>query len=260
MSSIATVNFDKKLERSEFIFMMDLIIPNEMPIVVQPSVVNVFGQTQAELLSRLKYWMNRATKYREGFLWVYKTVEQWAEELNKSTKTIKRAIKDLEDKKVLISKQFESKNWYHGKSYRIDLDMLYELLEISVPSNDSKPVDNKGHDVQESVQDVPIITRNTPSINTVCVDESKNEFWNQEEDWSIIKTLGDSRIDPESNAGITFGKIVKELRVSADQLREALIILFNAKFHIKNPFGFVKKVLRDFISGDNIYFKYHYRN
>ena len=83
--------------------MLDLIIPNELPIVVQPTVVNVFGQTQAELLSRLKYWMNRATKYRDGFLWVYKTVEQWASELNKSTKTIQRAIKDLEDKKVLIS-------------------------------------------------------------------------------------------------------------------------------------------------------------
>jgi len=251
--------------------MMDLIIENEMPIVVQPTVVNTFGQTQAELLSRLKYWLNRATKFREGFLWVYKTVEQWAGELNKSVRTIKRAIKDLENKKVLISKEFESKEWYHGKSYRIDLDMMYGLLGIPNPYSltkpqkkieNSRPVDNKGQDVQEDRQNVPIITP-IPTSNNVCMGESKNgvrekEFW-QEDDWPIVKTLGDSKIDPDSDAGITFAKIVKELKVNADQLRDALDILFNAKFYIRNPFGFIKKVLRDFISGDNAYFNYHYK-
>ena len=247
--------------------MMDLIIENELPIVVQPTVVNVFGQTQAELLSRLKYWMNRATKYRDGFLWVYKTVEQWASELNKSTKTIQRAIKDLEDKKVLISEQFESKDWYHGKSYRIDLDVLYILLGIPKPSdvksNESKPVDKKRQDVQEAEQNVSIITRIPTIINSVCVgsekdNNSKEEFW-KDEDWPLIKVLGDSKVDPESPAGITFATIVKEINASAEQLKEALSVLFNAKFYIKNPFGFVKKVLRDFVSGESAYFNYHYR-
>jgi len=237
--------------------MMDLIIENEMPIVVQPTVVNVFGQTQAELLSRLKYWINRATKYRNGFLWVYKTIDQWALELNKSTKTIQRAIKDLEDKKVLISKQFESKDWYHGKSYRIDLDVLYKLLGVP------KPVDKKRQDVQEVEQNVSIITPNTTISNNVCMVKSENEpvkeeFWNQENDWSIIKTLGDSKIDPDSNFAITVTKILREVNANADQLKEALLILFNAKFHIKNPFGFMKKVLRDFVSGESAYFNYHY--
>lgn len=249
--------------------MMNLIIPNEMPIVVQPTVVNVFGQTQAELLSRLNYWLDKATKYREGFLWVYKTVEQWATELNKSTRTIKRAIKDLEGKKVLISKEFESKDWYHGKSYRIDFDVMYELLGIPNPLvqkkiGDFKPVDNKGQGVQKVRHNDTIITSNTTFINNECMASQKNkqekeDFWNQEEDWSIIKTLGDSMIDPDSDAAITFAKIVKELRANADQLKDALDILFNAKFHIKNPFGFVKKVLRDFISGDSVYFNYYYK-
>ena len=243
--------------------MLDLIVPNEMPIVVQPTVVNVFGQTQAELLSRLKYWLNRATKYRDGFLWVYKTVEQWASELNKSVKTIQRAIKDLEEKKVLISEQFESKDWYHGKSYRIDLNMLYRLLGISIPSNkksnDSKPVDKKRHDVQEVEQNVPIITYNTTISNNVCMDLKAEEFW-KDEDWPLVLALGSSRVDPDSNEGITFAKIAKEVKANSDQLKQALNLMFNAKFHIKNPFGFVKKVLRDFVSGESAYFNYHYRN
>ena len=90
------------------------------------------------------------------------------------------------------------------------------------------------------------------------VKENKEEFW-KDEDWPLVKALGDSRVDPESEAGITFAKIAKELMVNADQLKEALYILFNAKFHIKNPFGFVKKVLRDFISGESAYFNYHYK-
>ena len=238
----------------EGFIMMDLIIPNELPIVVQPTVVNTFGQTQAELLSRLKYWLNRATKYRDGFLWVYKTVDQWASELNKSVKTIQRTIKDLESKKVLISEQFESKDWYHGKSYRIDLDVLYGLLGIPIHSN---PVDKNRQDVQEVTQDVPIITPNTTISNNVCMDLKAEEFW-KDEDWPLVKALGDSRVDPESPAGITFAIIAKELKVSADQLKQALDTLFNAKFYIKNPFGFVEKILRDFVSGENAYFNYHY--
>jgi len=239
--------------------MMDLIIENELPIVVQPTVVNVFGQTQAELLSRLKYWMNRATKYRNGFLWVYKTLDQWASELNKSTKTIQRAIKDLEDKNVLISEQFESKDWYHGKSYRIDLDVLYKLLGVP------KPVDKKRQDVQEVEQNVSIITPNTTISNNVCMglevdEEEKEEFWKDEiKDLSLLNVLKDSNIDPNSYEGISLYRIAMSVKATSDQLKEALHICYNSKTYIKNIFGFVKKILRDFISSDKSYFDYHYR-
>jgi len=240
--------------------MMDLIIENELPIVVQPTVVNVFGQTQAELLSRLKYWMNRATKYRNGFLWVYKTLDQWASELNKSTKTIQRAIKDLEDKNVLISEQFESKDWYHGKSYRIDLDVLYKLLGVP------KPVDKKRQDVQEVEQNVSIITPNTTISNNVCMglevdEEEKEEFWKDEiKDLSLLNVLKDSNIDPNSYEGISLYRIAMSVKATSDQLKEALHICYNSKTYIKNIFGFVKKILRDFISSDKSYFDYHYRS
>jgi len=246
---------------------MNLLMENETPIVIQISVIKQFGETQAKLLSRLHYWLPRATKKREGKMWVYKTNELWAKELGMSVTTIKNAISDLENQGVLISRKFESGQWYQGKSYRIDYDLFYDIMGAS------KPVDKS---IQgKIVQDIPfpsdnsctIITDNTLTINTssVCMDlggvmENKEEFWNQEEDWSIIKTLGDCRVDPDSNEGITFATIAKELKVSADQLKEALNIMFNAKFYIKNPFGFVKKVLRDFVSGESAYFNYHYRN
>ena len=115
-------------------------------------------------------------------------------------------------------------------------------------------------------QNEGIYTNNTLTINTssVCMDSQKyelvkEEFWNQEEDWSIIKTLGDSKIDPDSDFAITVTTIMRDVKANSDQLKQALDTLFNAKFHIKNPFGFVKKVLRDFVSGENAYFNYYYK-
>ena len=252
------------------------LIPEEACIVVQLSVVKRFGQVPAEILSRLDYWMDSSTTYKQNEWWVYKTYENFMEELGKSESTITRALNVLEKCGVLISKKFNSFKNHHVKFYRIDYDLFYEIMGIENPRKESthkeveisKSVDNSSQNegIVES-QNEGIYTRNTNTINTpsVCMDLStsdpklnvKEEFW-KDEDWPLVLALGSSRVDPDSNEGITFAKIAKELMVSADQLKNALDIMFNAKFHIKNPFGFVKKVLRDFVSGESAYFNYHY--
>ena len=250
------------------------LIPEEACIVVQLSVVKRFGQVPAEILSRLDFWMDSSTTYKQNEWWVYKTYENFMEELGKSESTITRALNVLEKCGVLISKKFNNFKNHHVKFYRINYDLFYEIIGIPNPRKEKrkhKSVDNLIQKSQnegiENIQNEGIYTRNTNTINTssVCMDSKKyelikEEFWNQEEDWSLVKALGDCRVDPDSNEGITFAKIAKELMVSADQLKNALDIMFNAKFHIKNPFGFVKKVLRDFVSGESAYFNYHYRN
>ena len=250
------------------------LIPEEACIVVQLSVVKKFGQVPAEILSRLDYWMDSSTTYRQDEWWVYKTYENFMEELGKSESTITRALNVLEKCGVLISKKFNSWKNHHVKFYRIDYDLFYGIMGIPNPRKEMekyKPVDNSSKESQnegiENIQNEGIYTDNTNTINTssVCMDlgvvkDAKEEFWNQENDWSIIKTLGDSKIDPDSDFAITVTKILREVNANADQLKSALDTLFNAKFHIKNPFGFVKKILRDFVSGESAYFNYHYQS
>ena len=250
------------------------LIPEEACIVVQLSVVKRFGQVPAEILSRLDYWMDSSTTYRQDEWWVYKTYENFMEELGKSESTITRALNVLEKCGVLISKKFNSWKNHHVKFYRIDYDLFYGIMGIPNPRKEMekyKPVDNSSKESQnegiENIQNEGIYTDNTNTINTssVCMDlgvvnDVKEEFWNQENDWSIIKTLGDSKIDPDSDFAITVTKILREVNANADQLKSALDTLFNAKFHIKNPFGFVKKILRDFVSGESAYFNYHYQS
>ena len=249
------------------------LMPNETPIVVQLSVVKKFGQVPAEILSRLDFWMDSSTTYKQDKWWVWKTYENFMEELGKSESTITRALNILEKCGVLISKKFNSWKNHHVKFYRIDYDLFYGIMGIPNPRKEEKnpkPVDNSSKKSQnegiENIQNEGIYTDNTLTINTssVCMDlelvkENKKEFW-KDEDWPLVKSLGDCRIDPDSNFGITIGKICKELKVSADQLKQSLDTLFNAKFHIKNPFGFVKKVLKDFVSGESAYFNYHYQS
>jgi len=250
------------------------LIPEEACIVVQLSVVKRFGQVPAEILSRLDYWMDSSTTYKQNEWWVYKTYENFMEELGKSESTITRALNVLEKCGVLISKKFNSFKNHHVKFYRIDYDLFYEIIGIPNPRKEERKPKSVDNLIQKSqnegignIQNEGIYTDNTNTINTlsVCMDSQKyelvkEEFWNQEEDWSIIKTLGDSRIDPDSSFAMTITSIMREVQANSDQLKEALSILFNAKFHIKNPFGFVKKVLRDFVSGESAYFNYHYQS
>ena len=45
------------------------LIPNEPIIAVQLSIVKKFGQVPAEILSRLDYWMDSSTTYRQDEWW-----------------------------------------------------------------------------------------------------------------------------------------------------------------------------------------------
>lgn len=69
------------------------------PIVVKPDVAAAIGLNEAILLQQLAYWLERSANVRDGQRWVWKTYEEWQEELPFwSLSTLKRIVKNLRAK------------------------------------------------------------------------------------------------------------------------------------------------------------------
>ena len=69
------------------------------PIVVKPDVAAAIGLNEAILLQQLAYWLERSANVRDGQRWVWKTYEEWQEELPFwSLSTLKRIVKSLRAK------------------------------------------------------------------------------------------------------------------------------------------------------------------
>lgn len=106
--------------------MSSALLLDEPCLVIQPVLVRALGHlVDAAVLQQLHYWMQRAQSRHEGFTWVWKTYEEWGEEIGVSTKQVRSAIERLETRGVVVSCQPES--WNRRKWYRIDYtnDVLY---------------------------------------------------------------------------------------------------------------------------------------
>lgn len=97
------------------------LLVDERVFVVQPSLVRRLGYlTDAAVLQQLHYWMPRATAEHDGHRWVYKTADEWADEIGVTPKQVRSAIGRLEALGVVLSCQPEA--WKRRKWYRIDYD------------------------------------------------------------------------------------------------------------------------------------------
>jgi hypothetical protein len=101
---------------------------DESPILVLPSLAETIGLNEAIVLQQIHFWLktyekaNNQSKFRDGRWWVYNTYEEWQENFPWwSIRTIQRIISSLEEKKLLISEQFEASDWNQRKWYTIDM-------------------------------------------------------------------------------------------------------------------------------------------
>lgn len=104
-------------------FSLTGLLLNEPCIVVQPSLVRALGQiTDAAVLQQLHYWMSRTSNELYGHMWVYKTTDEWANEIGVTAKQVRAAIARLEGIGVVVSCQPEKVRWQRRKWYRINYE------------------------------------------------------------------------------------------------------------------------------------------
>lgn len=107
------------------------LLLDERIVVVQPALIRRLGHiTDAAVLQQLHYWMPRATAENSGERWVYKTYEEWADELGLTPKQVRSSMNRLEEMGAVRSCQPEA--YYRRKWYRIDYE--HELFQPETPS------------------------------------------------------------------------------------------------------------------------------
>lgn len=98
----------------------------ESPLQVLPSLAIMVGLNESMILQQIHYWLNnkdkRAVPYiRENLSWVYNTHKDWHEQFPFwSVSTIRRAIQNLEDQGMLITRQFDLQEGDNKKYYTIN--------------------------------------------------------------------------------------------------------------------------------------------
>ncbi|MBM7577695.1 DnaD domain-containing protein [Jeotgalibacillus terrae] len=108
---------------------MSKLLIYEAPLQVLPTLAVKLGLNEAIFTQQLHYWLQHSNNERDGHKWVYKKIDQWHKEFPFwSASTVKRVIKNLENKGVLITADHYNKiKIDKTKWYRIDYQKLNDL-------------------------------------------------------------------------------------------------------------------------------------
>ncbi|GGE64468.1 hypothetical protein [Priestia taiwanensis] len=120
---------------------MNKLLLNEKPLIVLPSLACKYGLNEAILLQQLHYWLQESKNIRDGYTWVYNTYTDWGKQFPFwSERTIRRSILKLEERRVVVSNNFNRKKSDRTKWYRIDYKELHSLLNQH--GQDGQPIKN----------------------------------------------------------------------------------------------------------------------
>ncbi len=150
--------------------MASVLLINEPPLQVLPSLAVAIGLNEAIILQQIHYRLNpRFNKtYFKDRHWVYNTYEQWQQQFPFwGEKTIRRVIANLEDSKVLIS--FITRDFKKTKYYTIDYDRLNEISQspTKTPENLKIPPSGQFDQIDRDKMTRSYIDTETTQENTL---------------------------------------------------------------------------------------------
>lgn len=107
------------------------LLISEPPLQVIPSLATILKSSdKAIMLQQIHYWLQRSTNIVDGHRWVFNTVKGWHEQFPwLAEKTVQRYLKDLCNKELLITANYNKANFDRTKWYRIDYDALDKLTQ-----------------------------------------------------------------------------------------------------------------------------------
>ena len=175
--------------------MSSALLLDEPCIVIQPALVRTLGHlADAAVLQQIHYWLARATVEDAGYRWVYKTYEEWSEEVGISAKQVRSALGRLENLGLVVSCQPEA--WQRRKWYRIDYESPI-LTGASAPEVDSIRPDGPVH-----LPTRANASAHTGACNTEITTEIPTEITPRETPKSEIDLITSGDVEAQSQPAI----------------------------------------------------------
>lgn len=249
---------------------MSKLLLDDKPIIVLPSLAKKVGLNEAIFLQQLNYWLQESKHCYEDKKWVYNTQEDWQDQFPFwSISTIRRTISKLESIGLLISGNFNKKNFDRTKWYTISYEELEGLNQPSVQNeqmhSDAVVQDDKMQDdafVQNeemhdgaSVQNeqtmcskwtdhVFNLNRPIPEITTESTSEILKEV--EEEALAQPKVENPFRFFEDNGFGLIGGYMSQKIAAWCDDLSDD-VVLEALKLAVENgskKWNYVESILR----------------
>ena len=155
---------------------MSKLLFNEPPLCVSPSLATVVGLNEALLLQQIHYWLDPRINKNciNGMHWVYNSYKDWQRQFPFFTEiTIRRTIKKLEEMKLLIADNFNTKRSDNTKWYTINYEAL-QSLEIRSEVNLSRPDQNDQAITSKQSRGLIKMSRRPDQSDQVLYSDTKN--------------------------------------------------------------------------------------
>lgn len=108
---------------------MNNLLYEEPPLVFSPKLAACLGMNQAILLQQLHYWLQRSDNERDGFKWVYNSIDAWQRQFPFwSPRTVWSVVNKLEQPGIIVSGNYNQLAADRTKWYRIDYEKLDETI------------------------------------------------------------------------------------------------------------------------------------
>lgn len=144
------------------------LLYDDCPLIFNPQLAKLIGLDSAILIHQIHYWVKINEKanrnFQDGFFWTYNTFTDWGIHFPFwSVSTIKRIIKNLEDRKLIVSSRFNKLGTDRTKWYRVNHKLLISLenplyqnetmaaadsVKLIIPLDQNETMAEAGHSVK----------------------------------------------------------------------------------------------------------------
>lgn len=129
------------------------LLLDEPTLQVMPTLATKVGLNESIVLQQIHYWLKIKEKsqqeYIDGHYWVYNTYKQWQEQFPFwSLNTIQRIFRSLEEKRLLISENYNKAGFDKTKWYTINYRVLNGI--VTSPQNGVIDISKWGNGIPQN--------------------------------------------------------------------------------------------------------------